>query len=184
MRTAKLSFFCLEYLPYNEHCPRPTHQQVTQPLGHRKDSEMAFVPSDARWYLAEIVEEIQIADEPQNVVHVNITLVQAETPEEALVKANKLGLEGELIYENTEGKKITITYRGLRDLNVIHGELKHGAELTYEEKIGLTKDEVNQIVRPTKELGVFQPIVENNGPNYLSKDIMNKVSSRNGKNRE
>jgi len=30
MRTAKLRFFHLEYLPYNEQCPRPTHQQVTQ----------------------------------------------------------------------------------------------------------------------------------------------------------
>ena len=30
MRTAKLSFFCPEDLPYNEHYPPPTHQQVTQ----------------------------------------------------------------------------------------------------------------------------------------------------------
>jgi hypothetical protein len=30
---ANLRFFCPENLPYNELCPRPTHQQVTQPLG-------------------------------------------------------------------------------------------------------------------------------------------------------
>ena len=33
MRTNKLRFIYLEYQPYNEHCPRPAHQQVTQPLG-------------------------------------------------------------------------------------------------------------------------------------------------------
>jgi hypothetical protein len=139
---------------------------------------MAYIPHDAKWYLAELVEEIQIEDEPQNVVHVNFILVQANSPEEALRKANKLGLEGEVSYENTEGKQVTTTFRGLRDLNVIHDELEHGAELAYEEKIGLTKQEVGQLVRPKKELGVFQPIVAKQGPNYVSKEVMDEVNRR------
>jgi len=139
---------------------------------------MAFIPSDARWYPAELVEEIQIEDEPQNVIHVNLTLVQAESPEEALARANKLGLESEMRYENTEGKQVTITFRGLRDLNVIHDELEHRAARIYEEEIGLTKNEVEQILRPKKELGVFQPIVVKKGPNYLSKEVMNEVIRR------
>ena len=66
----------------------------------------------------------------------------------------------------------------MRDLNVIHDELEHGAELIYEEKIGLTEQEVGQLVRPKKELGIFQPIVANQGPNYVSKEVMDEVNRR------
>jgi len=44
---------------------------------------MGFVPKDTRWYLADIVLEIIIEDDPRNVVHVNTHLVEAESPEQA-----------------------------------------------------------------------------------------------------
>jgi hypothetical protein len=44
---------------------------------------MSYIPPDARWYLVEIVEEFRIESEPDNIVHTNMVLVRADSPEEA-----------------------------------------------------------------------------------------------------
>jgi len=44
---------------------------------------MSHIPPDAKWYLAEIVEEFRIESEPDNIVHTNMVLVRADSPEEA-----------------------------------------------------------------------------------------------------
>jgi hypothetical protein len=49
---------------------------------------MAYIPDDAKWYIAEIIMECQIEDDPRNVVHINIVLVRADSPEEAFEKAD------------------------------------------------------------------------------------------------
>ena len=62
---------------------------------------MCFIPEGARWYLAGIVLEHSIEDDPRNVVHVNMHLIEAESPEQAFRKANELGRAGEQEYANT-----------------------------------------------------------------------------------
>jgi hypothetical protein len=52
---------------------------------------MGFVPKNAEWYLAEIVEELTVADDPRNVVWRNLTLVHANSPEDAYEQALRLG---------------------------------------------------------------------------------------------
>jgi hypothetical protein len=37
---------------------------------------MEFVPKNAEWYLAEIIEDLTVADDPTNLVWRNLTLVQ------------------------------------------------------------------------------------------------------------
>lgn len=118
---------------------------------------MAYIPEDAKWYLAEIIEEFTIEDDLDTIVHINLVLVRADSPEEAYTNALDLGKEGEMIYQNTDNKQVTVTFRGLRDLNVIHDELEHGAELIYEERLGLSKEEVNRLVRDKEDLGIFTP---------------------------
>jgi hypothetical protein len=52
---------------------------------------MGYIPEDAKWYLAEIVEEITVEEDSRNVVHRNLHLIRADSPEEAYRKAIELG---------------------------------------------------------------------------------------------
>ena len=138
---------------------------------------MAYIPKEAKWYIADLVMECQIEGEPRNVVHVDIVLVRADSPEEAFQKAEQLGKEGENSYLNPNNQQVIWLYRGLRDLQVIHDELEHGAELMYEEKIGISEDEVQAIVRAKSQLNVFKPYKPRDisKPDYSSQEVMDQV---------
>ena len=118
---------------------------------------MSYIPPDARWYLADIVEEVRIESEPENIVHTNTILVRADSPEEAYQSALALGKEGEITYTNPEGKTVQVYFRGLRDLNVIHGQLEHGTELIYEKRTGMSESDLARWVSAKDELEVFVP---------------------------
>lgn len=134
---------------------------------------MGHIPDDARWYIADLVFEHTIVDDPRNVVHVNIHLIEANSPEQAYQKAVKLGQAGEQSYINTDDKKVQITFRGLRDLGVIHDDLEDGAELLYEEAVGLTEDNLLRWIKPKDALSVFAPRrARLNVPNYMPKEVM------------
>jgi len=135
---------------------------------------MGYIPPDARWYLADIVIEHQIEDEARNVVHINTVLVRANSPERAYANAMKIGEEAQYNYLNMNDKMVHLLFRGLRDLNVIYEPLRSGAELIYEEQIGLTESQVAELVSAKNELGVFMERVppSRDRPNYMPKDIM------------
>lgn len=135
---------------------------------------MGYIPPGAKWYLAEIVEEITV-EGSSNVVHTNTVLIRADSPEEAYERAVEVGTSGELSYENLDGKSVTIRFRGLYDLNVIHYELEHGAELTYFEEVNLDESAIEKLVTPKEELGVFRPITPSTGPDYRSRDVMERI---------
>jgi hypothetical protein len=132
---------------------------------------MGFIPANAKWYLADIVEEIQVQDDSQNVIHINTVLVRADSPEEAHAKALELGEQCNRAYENSAGNNVTISFRGLRDLYVIHDELEHGAELFYDERFGLTEEQIVALVCEKENLSVFQPW---KGPDPASPDYVAK----------
>ena len=90
---------------------------------------MGFISPNAKWYLAEIVLQIAVEGDPRFVVHTNMVLVRADSPDDAYIKATELGITQESSYQNPADKLVTFTFRGLRDLNAIHEELEHGAEL-------------------------------------------------------
>jgi hypothetical protein len=141
---------------------------------------MAYIPDDAKWYIAEIIMECQIEDDLRNVVHVNIVLVRADSPEEAFEKAEKLGHDGEDSYPNTDGKMVTFRYRGLRNLHLVHDELEHGGELMFEEEIGVREEDLRAMITLKSDLSVFQEFQPKNlsDPNYGSKEIMDEVNKR------
>ncbi len=118
---------------------------------------MGYIPPDAKWYLAEIVEEITIEGEGDRIVHTNTVLVRADSPEEAYDRAIDLGRAGEVTYENPDGKQVRVSYRGLRDLNVIDGELEHGTELIYDKRVGMSEADLARWVSSKDDLGVFKP---------------------------
>ncbi len=136
---------------------------------------MAHIPSEAKWYVAELVQQIAVEDDPRNVVHRNLVLIRADSPEEAYEKAVSLGQEGEIAYENPGGKQVRITFRGLSDLNVVHDELDHGAELVYEERVGMTDEEIEKWILPREQLNVFRPTERASSPDYSSKEIMGEA---------
>jgi hypothetical protein len=140
---------------------------------------MGFIPKDARWYLADIVLEHVIEDDPRNLVQVNTHLVEAESPEQAYDKALALGRNAEQEYANTDGKRVRVLFRGLRELNVIHEPLEDGAELMYRESAGVPEDELRGWVTAKGRLGVFAPIEsKQGGPNYMPESVMQLLEGK------
>jgi hypothetical protein len=139
---------------------------------------MAYIPNDARWYLADVVIEHIIDDDPRNVVHTNMHLIEASSPEQVYEKALALGRDAELTYESTDGKQVRVKFRGMRDLNVIHDELEDGAELSYAESVGVLETELLARLRSKEELGVFLPRrAKLDGPNYMPESVQRMLEN-------
>lgn len=138
---------------------------------------MAYIPKDAQWYVAELVMECRIEGESRNVVHVNIVLVRADSPEKGFEKAEQLGKEGEDSYLSPMNQRTVWLYRGLRDLNVIHDELEHGAELMFEERINISEGAVQEMITTKSQLNLFRPDKQRDPsrPNYGCKEIMEEA---------
>jgi hypothetical protein len=136
---------------------------------------MAFIPKDAHWYLADVVLEHTIEGDVRNVVHVNVHLIEADSPERAYEKACSLGQKAEQVYANSDGKEVRVVFRGLRDLNVIHDALEDGAELTYERHESVPEDRLAGWVRPKESLAVFrerQSGFASGEPNLMPESVM------------
>lgn len=133
---------------------------------------MGFVPKDAEWYLAEIVQELTVEDDPRNVVWRNLTLVHASSPEDAYTRAMSLGNSGDTEYLNPAGKRVTVQFRGLSYLDVIHDALEHGAELMFHSNVGVSPDDLQKVLRSKEELQLFLPIEPAEGPNFVSGEIV------------
>ncbi len=56
---------------------------------------MGHLPDGTKWYLAELVMEINVEGAGRKIVHRNLTLVRADCPDEAYEKANGFGHSGE-----------------------------------------------------------------------------------------
>jgi len=137
---------------------------------------MAYIPENAEWFLGQIVEEIRVAGQRENIVHISYLLINARTPEEAYRKALKLGEQCNCSYKNEHNEQVTVRFVGLRDLDVIHGPLEHGCEIMFNEKLGVNKRNLKQLVRKKKDLEAFLPIRERPGrPNYASKEVMDEA---------
>ena len=117
----------------------------------------SWIPKDAKWYLADIVMEIKVDGDNGNTIHSNLKLVRADSPEEAYQKAFLLGKEAEVDYDNLDGKKVTVRFRGLRDLYVIYEELEDGAEIFYSEYEDLSEESLAKVITPKEQLSVFAP---------------------------
>lgn len=135
---------------------------------------MGHIPQNAKWYLADIVIELKIEDEPHNVIHINTVLVRASSPQRAYTRALKLGQEAEHEYKNTDGKMVQCIFRGLRDLIVIYNDLRSGAELIYQEQIGQSEEQIARLISPKNELEVFveRRKPSKKEPNYMPESVM------------
>ncbi len=128
--------------------------------------------------MAEIVQQIVVEDDPGCVVYCNLVLIRGDSPDDAYMKAVELGISQQTSYENPDGKKVTVTYRGLHGLNVIHEELEHGAELIYDKHTDMDEAAIQRFVRTREELGVFAPRRPSREPDFRSKDILQQLQDR------
>jgi hypothetical protein len=112
-------------------------------------------PSESKWYIGELIEEITVEDEPRNVVHRHVKLLYANSPEEAYVKAQALA---DAVNLDPERKLVRTRFWGFAELNVVHDDSKIGAALFYEEHIGVPGEKSHHWVLPKKSLNAPQPI--------------------------
>lgn len=112
---------------------------------------------DKKWYLAELLEEYHAANDDTELLHVNWILINADNAEEAYSKALKFGEELNQEYLNTDGILMTVTFRGLRDLNEIHEEFGDGSEITYERYEDISREDIEKMISTKDQLSVFLP---------------------------
>lgn len=124
------------------------------------------------WYVAEIVEEITVQDDPRNVVHQNLVLVRANSADEAYEKANKVGKNGETSYDNPSGQAVKIRFRGLSKLEELEEELEDGVEITFRSKVGVSERKLRSLVLPRNRLAAFRPPEQAEGPDYSSREVL------------
>jgi hypothetical protein len=132
------------------------------------------------WYLAELVMKVTVAGDPRNVVHQNLTLIRASTPEEAYEKAIKFGKDGEDVYNNPEGKAVNIRFEGVSDLTQIYEDLEDGSELAFSETVGMPEERIRALVPPRDRLPAFRAPGRADGPDYASGEIIAEVETRFG----
>ncbi|MGA3018481.1 MAG: DUF4288 domain-containing protein [Bryobacteraceae bacterium] len=138
-------------------------QQVTKILPGRE------------WYLATLVMEILVEGDPRNVVHRNLFLISGCSPGEAYCKAVLLGQRGEMAYDNPAGLQVRHRFRGIADLDtLIDGEVADGAELAFEQTVGLPEDQIRGWVRTKEDLcKLHRPSApESYVPDYSSNDVV------------
>jgi len=145
---------------------------------------MGYIPNDAQWFIAQLVEEFQVEGCKRNAVHINCVLIEAHRPGEAYQKAMKLGRQANSEYFNPKGKKVVHRFLGLRDLDVIYFPIEHGCEIMFEERLGVGRTALSKLVRKKIDLEVFRPIPlrrPKGRPDYSSKEIMDIVGRRSNK---
>lgn len=120
------------------------------------------------WFIAELLIEMRIEKEPQNIVHVNSHLIHAKTIAAAKAKAKAIGKKSSNSYKNTDGRKVKVIFRGIRDLFELPEGVEDGAEVLWEEYVGLTENKIKSWLRPVAEKA--KP--RKNVPNYMPESVM------------
>lgn len=137
---------------------------------------MGFVPANAEWYLAELVQELTVQEDSRNVVWRNLILIHAHSPDEAL----SLGRAGDTEYLNPSGKQVTVRFQGIASMDVIHDALEDGAELTFHSETNVAPERLRKLLHSKEELELFRPNKPLEGPDVASGEIVKEVQERFG----
>jgi hypothetical protein len=146
---------------------------------------MGHVPKGSQWYIGELIMEITVAEAARNVVHRNLVLIRADSPDEAYNKALSFGQKAQTSYLNPQDRLVQTRFRGVSKLDVMYEDLEDGAELTFEEQVGVPKEAIEQSIPPKEKLRVFVPPRpgRRHDPDYRSKGVMemaiNSISRKN-----
>jgi hypothetical protein len=141
---------------------------------------VGYVPNDAEWYLADLVQELVVEGDPRNVIWRNLTLIHASSPDDAYEKALGLGRAGDSEYLNPAGKLVTTRFRGISFMDVVHDPLEHGAELLFRSETQVSEEQVAKLLRSKEELELFRPNERLAGPDVASRDVVREAESLSG----
>jgi hypothetical protein len=138
---------------------------------------MGYIPQDCQWYIADLVMEITVRGASSNVLHRNLTLIQANSPEEAYEKGMRFGYDGETSYINPKEQLVEVRFRGIAKLDVIYDSLEDGAELLFEERVGVSSEEIQRLIPKKEQLDVFVPPTpgRERDPDYRSKAVVDQA---------
>ena len=71
---------------------------------------------------------------------------------------------------------MSIHFRGLGGLNVIHDKLEHGAELMYSEEVDVPEEEIRGQIQPKSDLPVFCADFQSSKPvDFRSEEVLRRV---------
>ena len=110
---------------------------------------------DEQWFVAEMLELFLIGGEDDLVLHQNYVLIRADTWDEAVAEAQRLGKAGEMEYTNSDGAIVQVRFLGLRDLHFCHDGVEHGAELLWGKHVPTSVAEAEKMVSPPSEYGGY-----------------------------
>jgi hypothetical protein len=147
---------------------------------------VGYIPKLTEWYVAELLMEITVHGANRNVLHRNLTLISAHSPDEAYGKALEVGQSGETDYKNIKDQSVEIRFRGISKLDVIYDPLEHGAELYFEELLDVPEPEILQMIPPKEKLDVFTPPRpgEERDPDYGSRAVIEQAVKMLGSRKE
>lgn len=83
---------------------------------------MADSPETARWFIAELVEELILDGNVKNVIHRKTRVIFADSHEDAYEKALSLSQEHEPTYLNQTYNVPQVRYWGLNELSLVQEE--------------------------------------------------------------
>ena len=139
---------------------------------------MGHIPSNAEWYIAELVMEIVVNGSQLNALHRNLTLIRADSPQAAYDKALQIGKKGETEYFNPKNQLVNIRFRGISKLDVVYEPLEDGSELGFEEEIGISEAEIQKLIQPKEKLDAFTAASpgREREPDYRSKAVVKEAT--------
>jgi hypothetical protein len=120
------------------------------------------------WYLGELVMEITVTGAIKNAVHKNLTLIRAAGAKAAYKKAISFGKKSETSYKNPQGQNVKIRFRGISKLEEMYDTFDDGAEMRFDEYVGVKPSEIRRWIPPKAQLQVFlkpKPFIEQE-PDY------------------
>jgi hypothetical protein len=136
---------------------------------------------NSQWYYATLIVKIVVEGDARTVMHANTVLVAAENAEDAYGRALQLGLVHNREDINTQGKRVSISFVGLSELDEIGSELGHGTELFFSEAVGQADEDIASEVCAKKDLWIFRqgPLTRaDEKPNYASIGVMDELKKR------
>ncbi|HEU4414142.1 MAG TPA: DUF4288 domain-containing protein [Candidatus Angelobacter sp.] len=77
----------------------------------------------ARWYVAELTEEVTLEGDPEHLVHKKTRVIFADSPEDAYDKALSMITEHEVTYLNEDNKTVRTRFWGLRELTLSNEDM-------------------------------------------------------------
>lgn len=129
-----------------------------------------------QWYVAELVLSFKVEGDDRGVVHKNLMLIEARSPEEAFDKAISIGKDHQMSYKNPQGARVDVRFMGLSKLNVVYDRLEDGAELLYEEYVSVPDTQICGLVVPKDMLAVFRSESRPSGPDYSCGEVLDEAS--------